>query len=162
MAMVVMAANAFHEGHSDVAEIETAYHTLVPLLGGAAAAVFLASLIASGISSATVGTLAGQLIMQGFVGIRIPVWLRRAVTMLPAFVVVGLGVNATSALVISQVLLSLTLPIPMIALLLFTAQRDVMGEMVNGHVTTMLASIAATIVLALNLVLLLQSVGLAF
>jgi manganese transport protein len=162
MAMVVMAANAFHEGHSDVAEIETAYHTLVPLLGGAAAAVFLASLIASGISSATVGTLAGQLIMQGFVGIRIPVWLRRAITMLPAFVVVGLGVNATSALVISQVLLSLTLPIPMIALLLFTAQRDVMGEMVNGRVTTLLASIAATIVLALNLVLLLQSVGLAF
>jgi manganese transport protein len=162
MAMVVMAANAFHEGHSDVAEIETAYHTLVPLLGGAAAAVFLASLIASGISSATVGTLAGQLIMQGFVGIRIPIWLRRAVTMIPAFIVVGLGVNATTALVLSQVLLSLTLPIPMVALLLFTAQRDIMGELVNGRVTTVLATIAAAIVLALNLVLLLQSVGLAF
>jgi manganese transport protein len=162
MAMVVMAANAFHEGHSDVAEIETAYHTLVPLLGGAAAAVFLASLIASGISSATVGTLAGQLIMQGFVGIRIPIWLRRAVTMIPAFIVVGLGVNATTALVLSQVLLSLTLPIPMVALLLFTAQRDIMGERVNGRITTMLATIAAAIVLALNLVLLLQSVGLAF
>ena len=162
MAMVVMAANAFHEGHSDVAEIETAYHTLVPLLGGAAAAVFLASLIASGISSATVGTLAGQLIMQGFVGIRIPIWLRRAVTMIPAFIVVGLGVNATTALVLSQVLLSLTLPIPMVALLLFTAQRDIMGERVNGRVTTVLATIAAAIVLALNLVLLLQSVGLAF
>ncbi len=162
MAMVVMAANAFHEGHSDVAEIETAYHTLVPLLGGAAAAVFLASLIASGISSATVGTLAGQLIMQGFVGIRIPIWLRRAVTMIPAFIVVGLGVNATTALVLSQVLLSLTLPIPMVALLLFTAQRDIMGELVNRRVTTILATIAAAIVLALNLVLLLQSVGLAF
>jgi manganese transport protein len=162
MAMVVMAANAFHEGHSDVAEIETAYHTLVPLLGGAAAAVFLASLIASGISSATVGTLAGQLIMQGFVGIRIPIWLRRAVTMIPAFIVVGLGVNATTALVLSQVLLSLTLPIPMVALLLFTAQRDIMGERVNGRITTVLATIAAAIVLALNLVLLLQSVGLAF
>ncbi|HEX3972282.1 MAG TPA: Nramp family divalent metal transporter [Stellaceae bacterium] len=162
MAMVVMAANAFHDGHSDVAEIETAYHTLVPLLGGAAAAVFLASLIASGISSATVGTMAGQLIMQGFVGIRIPIWLRRAVTMIPAFVVVGLGVNATSALIISQVLLSLTLPIPMVALLIFTARRDVMGELVNGRTTTVLASLAATIVLVLNLVLLLQSVGLAF
>jgi manganese transport protein len=162
MAMVVMAANAFHEGHSDVAEIETAYHTLVPLLGGAAAAVFLTSLIASGISSSTVGTMAGQLIMQGFVGFRIPVWLRRAITMIPAFVVVGLGANATGALVLSQVLLSLTLPVPMVALLLFTAQRDVMGDLVNGRITTLLASVAAAIVLALNLVLLLQSVGHAF
>jgi manganese transport protein len=135
---------------------------VAPLLGGAAAAVFLASLIASGISSATVGTMAGQLIMQGFVGIRIPVWLRRAVTMTPAFVVVGLGVNATSALIISQVLLSLTLPIPMTALLIFTAHPDVMGELVNGRVTTVLAALAATIVLVLNLVLLLQSAGLAF
>jgi len=162
MAMVVMAANAFHDGHSDVAEIETAYHTLVPLLGGAAAGVFLASLIASGISSSTVGTLAGQLIMQGFVGFRIPIWLRRAVTMIPAFVVVGIGLNATSALVISQVLLSLTLPVPMVALLLFTARRDVMGELVNGPITTILAIFAAVIVLALNLVLLLQSVGIIF
>ena len=159
MAMVVMAANAFHEGHSDVAEIETAYHTLVPLLGGAAAAIFLTSLIASGISSATVGTLAGQLIMQGFVGFRIPIWLRRAITMIPAFVVVGIGVNATSALVISQVLLSLTLPIPMAALLLFTARRSVMGKLANGPMTTILACGAAVIVLALNLVLLLQSAG---
>jgi manganese transport protein len=162
MAMVVMAANAFHDGHSDVAEIETAYHTLVPLLGGAAAAVFLTSLIASGISSSTVGTMAGQLIMQGFVGFRIPIWLRRAITMIPAFVVVGLGANATSALVLSQVLLSLTLPIPMIALLLFTAQRDIMGNLVNRRMTTLLASVAAAIVLALNLVLLLQSAGFAF
>jgi manganese transport protein len=81
IAMVVMAASAFHQGHSDVAEIETAYHTLVPLLGGAAAGFFLLSLIASGISSSVVGTMAGQLIMQGFVGFRIPVWLRRLVTM---------------------------------------------------------------------------------
>jgi len=159
MAMVVMAANAFHEGHSDVAEIETAYYTLVPLLGGAAAAIFLASLIASGVSSATVGTLAGQLIMQGFVGFRIPIWLRRAVTMIPAFVVIGIGVDATSALVISQVLLSLTLPIPMAALLIFTARHSVMGELVNGRMTTILACGAAVIVLTLNLVLLLQSVG---
>jgi manganese transport protein len=161
MAMVVMAANAFHQGHSDVAEIETAYHALVPLLGGAAAAVFLASLIASGISSATVGTMAGQLIMQGFVGFRIPVWLRRAVTMIPAFVVVGLGVNATDALVVSQVLLSLTLPFPMVALLIFTHQREVMGDFVNSRATTILAFLAAAVVLALNTVLLLQSVGLA-
>src|SRR6185437_9515374 len=98
----------------------------------------------------------------GFVGFRIPIWLRRAVTMIPAFVVVGLGVNTTSALVISQVLLSLTLPIPMVALLLFTARRDIMGELVNGRITTLVASIAAVIVLALNVLLLLQSVGVTF
>ena len=87
MAMVMMASSAFHAGHPDVAEIETAYHTLTPLFGVGAAAVFLISLIASGISASTVGTMAGQMIMQGFVGFRIPIWLRRLVTMLPAFVV---------------------------------------------------------------------------
>ena len=162
MAMVIMAANAFHQGHSDVAEIETAYHTLVPLLGGAAAAVFLVSLIASGISSATVGTLAGQMIMQGFVGFRIPIWVRRTLTMIPAFVVVGLGVNATAALVVSQVLLSLTLPVPMVALLLFTGRQDILGPMANRRVTTILAWLAAAIVLALNVMLLLQSAGIGF
>ena len=162
MAMVIMAANAFHKGHSDVAEIETAYHTLVPLLGGAAAAVFLVSLIASGISSATVGTLAGQMIMQGFVGFRIPIWVRRTLTMIPAFVVVGLGVNATAALVVSQVLLSLTLPVPMVALLIFTGRRDVLGAMANRRVTTILAWFAAAVVLALNVMLLLQSAGIGF
>ncbi|HEV8014995.1 MAG TPA: Nramp family divalent metal transporter [Stellaceae bacterium] len=159
VAMLVMAANAFHQGHPEVAEIETAYHTLVPLLGGAAAAVFLVSLIASGISSSTVGTMAGQMIMQGFVGFRIPIWLRRAVTMIPAFVVIGLGVNATSALVISQVVLSLTLPIPMVALLVFTGSRDLMGDFVNRRFTTIAAAVAAAAVLMLNLVLLLQSAG---
>ena len=99
MAMVMMASSAFHAGHPEVAEIETAYHTLTPLLGAGAAGVFLLSLIASGISASTVGTMAGQLIMQGFVGFRIPVWVRRLVTMLPAFVVVAMGVNATNALV---------------------------------------------------------------
>ena len=79
MAMVMMASSAFHAGHSDLAEIETAYHTLTPLLGIAAAGVFLVSLIASGLSSSTVGTMAGQMIMQGFVGFRIPIWVRRLV-----------------------------------------------------------------------------------
>src|ERR1700688_2416641 len=119
MAMVMMAASAFHAGHSEVAEIETAYHTLTPLWGIGAAGVFLVSLIASGISSSVVGTMAGQMIMQGFVGFRIPIWIRRLVTMLPAFVVVGVGVDATKALVVSQVVLSLALPVPMIALVLF-------------------------------------------
>ncbi len=144
MAMVMMASAAFHLGHSDVAEIETAYHTLTPLLGTAAATVFLISLLASSVSSSAVGTMAGQTIMQGFVGFRIPIWLRRVVTMVPAFVVVGLGVNATSALVMSQVVLSLALPIPMIALAVFTRQRDIMGAFANGGLTQA-AAIAGTI-----------------
>ncbi len=157
MAMVMMASGAFHAGHTDVAEIETAYHTLTPLLGAAAAGVFLVSLIASGISSSTVGTMAGQMIMQGFVGFRIPIWLRRLVTMVPAFAVVALGVNATKALVLSQVILSLALPVPMIAVIVFTSRRDVMGAFVNGMPTRAAAIVAAAIVLTLNLVLIVQT-----
>jgi manganese transport protein len=159
MAMVMMAAAAFHRGHSEVAEIQTAYHTLTPLLGAAAAGVFLVSLIVSGISSSVVGTMAGQMIMQGFVGFRIPIWVRRLVTMLPAFVVVGMGVDATRALVLSQVVLSLALPVPMIALVLFTARRDIMGRFANGRWTSGAAIAGAAIVLALNVVLLLQTFG---
>jgi manganese transport protein len=150
MAMVMMASSAFHAGHSEVAEIESAYHTLTPLLGGAAAVVFLISLLASGVSSSTVGTMAGQMIMQGFVGFRIPIWVRRLVTMIPAFVVVGLGVNPTRALVLSQVMLSIALPLPMIALLIFTRRKDVMGEFVNRRLTNVAAMLGAAVVLALN------------
>ncbi|HEY4982963.1 MAG TPA: Nramp family divalent metal transporter [Pseudolabrys sp.] len=161
MAMVMMASSAFHAGHSDVAEIETAYHTLTPLLGIGAAGIFLLSLIVSGISSSVVGTMAGQMIMQGFVGFRIPIWLRRLITMIPAFVVVALGVNATSALVVSQVVLSIALPLPMIALLMFTRRRDVMGAFVNSRLTNAVAVIATAAVLLLNSVLILQTFGLA-
>jgi manganese transport protein len=159
MAMVMMASSAFHAGHSDVAEIETAYHTLTPLLGGAAAGVFLLSLIASGISSSTVGTMAGQVIMQGFVGFRIPVTVRRLVTMVPAFVVVALGVNATKALVISQVVLSIALPLPMVALLLFTRRPDIMGAFANGRATNLAALLGTIVVLALNTFLMLDILG---
>jgi manganese transport protein len=159
MAMVMMAASAFHAGHSDVAEIETAYHTLTPLLGGAAAGVFLLSLIASGISSSTVGTMAGQMIMQGFVGFRIPIAVRRLVTMAPAFVVVALGVNATKALVVSQVVLSIALPLPMIALLMFTRRPDIMGSFANSRLTHVAALLGTVVVLALNLFLILQLSG---
>jgi len=159
MAMVMMASAVFHAGHSDVAEIETAYHTLLPLLGAGAATVFLISLLASGVSSSAVGTMAGQMIMQGFVAFRIPIWVRRLVTMVPAFIVVGFGVNATNALVVSQVILSLALPIPMIALLLFTQRADIMGTFVNGRVTRVAAIAATAVVLFLNTVLLLQTCG---
>jgi manganese transport protein len=157
MAMVMMASSAFHAGHPEVAEIETAYHTLTPLLGAAAAGVFLVSLIASGVSASTVGTMAGQMIMQGFVGFRIPIWLRRLVTMVPAFVVVALGVNTTNALVISQVVLSLALPLPMISLIIFTSRADIMGTFANGKLTRVAAVIATALVLGLNVVLIAQT-----
>ena len=157
MAMVMMASSAFHAGHPEVAEIETAYHTLTPLLGAAAAGIFLISLIASGVSASTVGTLAGQMIMQGFVGFRIPLWLRRLVTMLPAFAVIALGANPTRALVISQVVLSIALPLPMISLIIFTSRTDVMGAFANSRLTRVLAISATALVLALNTVLIYQS-----
>lgn len=160
MAMVMMAASAFHRGHSEVAEIETAYHTLTPLLGSAAAGVFLLSLIASGISSSVVGTMAGQMIMQGFLHVRLPIWLRRAVTMVPAFAVVAAGVNATDALVMSQVVLSIALPVPMVALILFTGRRDIMGDFVAGPLLRGFAGLSALVVLSLNFVLLAQTFGL--
>ncbi|HZR60977.1 MAG TPA: Nramp family divalent metal transporter [Xanthobacteraceae bacterium] len=159
MAMVMMAASAFHAGFPEVAEIETAYHTLTPLLGGAAAGVFLLSLIASGVSSSTVGTMAGQMIMQSFVGFRIPLWVRRAVTMVPAFAVVAAGVNATHALVLSQVVLSIALPLPMISLLLFTRRADIMGGFANGRLTQVAALVGAVIVLLLNAFLILEIAG---
>jgi manganese transport protein len=157
MAMVMMASSAFHAGHPEVAQIETAYHTLTPLLGTAAAGFFLVSLIASGISASTVGTMAGQIIMQGFVGFRIPIWLRRLVTMLPAFAIVALGVDPTKALVTSQVVLSIALPLPMISLVVFTSRDDVMGAFANGVLARALAIIATVIVLGLNAVLIAQT-----
>jgi manganese transport protein len=159
MAMVMMASGAFHAGHSDVAEIETAYHSLVPLLGIGAAGIFLLSLIASGVSSSVVGTMAGQMIMQGFVGFRIPIWLRRVITMIPAFAVVAWGVNATQALVVSQVILSIALPLPMIALLIFTGRADIMGSFVNDRSTRVGAVIATVLVVALNAFLIAQTFG---
>lgn len=158
LAMVIMAAAAFNSGHSDVAEIETAYHTLSPLLGAGAATAFLISLLASGISSSVVGTMAGQIILQGFVRRRIPIWLRRLVTMAPAFVVVAMGVGATKALVVSQVILSLTLPVPMIALIILSSDRLIMGRFANGRLTRVFATVSASLVLLLNAVLLYETI----
>jgi manganese transport protein len=161
MAMVIMASSAFHAGNPEVAEIESAYHTLAPLLGIGAAGVFLLSLIASGISSSVVGTMAGQMIMQGFIGYRIPIWLRRVITMVPAFVVVAYGVNATQALVVSQVILSIALPLPMIALLLFTGDPEIMGSFANGRATRAAALCGTVVVLALNAFLIVETFGVA-
>lgn len=159
MAMVMMSAAAFHPGHADVAEIETAYRTLIPLFGAGAAGIFMLSLIASGLSSSAVGTMAGQVIMQGFVQVRIPVWVRRVVTMVPAFAVVAWGVNATQALILSQVVLSLALPVPMVALVLLLRRRDVMGDYVCSRGTGLAAAAATVAVLLLNMLLVLQTLG---
>ncbi len=160
MAMVAMSAAVFYlTGHSDVATIENAYLTLEPLMGTAAAGVFLVSLLASGFSSSVVGTMAGQSIMQDFVHFKTPLWLRRALTMLPAFAVVLLGVDPTHALVISQVVLSLVLPAPIIALIVLTSRRDIMGDFVSSRLTQVCAILASVVVLTLNAVLLALSFG---
>jgi manganese transport protein len=162
LAMMEMAAAVFHDGtHNGVADIETAYRTLGPLLGHAAAAIFLVSLLASGLSSSVVGTMAGQVMMQGFIAWRIPLWLRRLVTMAPAVVIAALGVNATMTLVLSQVVLSLVLPVPMLTLILLTSRRGIMGSMANRPVVAGAAALAATVILGLNLLLLLETCGVA-
>jgi manganese transport protein len=162
LAMIAMAAGAFHDGaHQDIAEIETAYRTLAPLLGLGAAGLFMLALLASGFSSSIVGVMAGQVIMQGFLSFRIPVWLRRLVVTAPSFVVVAAGMDITHALVLSQVVLSLVLPIPMVALVRFTASRDVMGEFANTRLTNALAVAATGFVCLLNGILLLAIAGLA-
>ena len=155
MAMLYMAAATFHaHGQSNVADITTAYQTLTPLLGGAASFVFAISLLASGLSSSTVGTMAGQVIMQGFVGFTIPIWVRRVVTMIPAVLVAAIGFNPTSTLVISQVVLSFVLPLPVITLIMFTRRRDLMGTLVNKPITTWAAIACSVVILGLNIWLL--------
>jgi manganese transport protein len=156
VAMMYMAAAVFHDGaRNGVADIETAYWTLGPLLGHAAADIFLLALLASGLSSSIVGTMAGQVVMQGFVGWRIPLWLRRIVTMTPAVAVVALGINATETLVVSQVILSLVLPVPMLTLIAFTNRARIMGAMANSRPVAIAATVAATAILGLNALLLL-------
>lgn len=155
-AMYIMAAGTFFaSGRSDVGSIETAYETLTPLLGGAASTVFAISLLASGLSSSTVGTMAGQAIMQGFIRRQIPIWLRRLVTMLPALIVIALGLDPTRTLVLSQVVLSFGIPFALIPLVIFTSRCAIMGDaLVNRRVTTVVASLVATVIVSLNIFLL--------
>ncbi len=153
-AMMYMAAAVFNStGHAGVASIATAYQTLTPLLGNLAGVVFLVSLMASGISSSVVGTMAGQVIMQSFVGFTVPLWVRRLVTMLPAVGVIALGLNVTQTLIVSQVILSFVLPVPVIALLLLTASERTMGPMVNARWVTVAATGATVAIVALNTIL---------
>jgi manganese transport protein len=160
MAMLMMAASTFFaKGMQSVGTIELAHKTLEPLLGPAASVVFAISLLASGLSSASVGTMAGQVIMQGFLHHQIPVWLRRLVTMVPSLVVIMIGLDPTRTLVISQVFLSFGLPFAVIPLVMFTSSRAVMGPLANARITNVLAVAVAVFVVALNLYLLFQTVG---
>ncbi|HEY6101709.1 MAG TPA: Nramp family divalent metal transporter [bacterium] len=154
-AMLIMAASTFfREGLVHVASIEEAHRTLQPLLGPLSSTVFAISLVASGLSSSTVGTMAGQVIMQGFLHRRIALWLRRLVTMVPAVAVIAIGLDPTRTLVISQVVLSFGLPFALVPLVLFTSRRSIMGGLANRPLTTLAAWIVTGMIVALNLFLL--------
>lgn len=154
LSMLIMAASTFYtHGLTHIASIEEAYRTLTPLLGNAAGEIFGISLLASGLSSSAVGTMAGQVIMQGFLRVSINVWVRRVVTMLPALIVIAIGFDPTRTLVISQVVLSFGIPFALIPLVIFTSQRKIMGALVNHRVTTGLAILVAALIVGLNLYL---------
>lgn len=156
-AMLIMAASTFFEqGLTSVGTIEEAHKTLVPLLGSASSWVFAISLLASGLSSSTVGTMSGQVIMQGFIHRQIPIWLRRVLTMLPALIVIWVGLEPTRTLVVSQVVLSFGLPFALAPLAFFTASPDIMGPLVNRRATTIVFGIVTLVIVALNIFLLYQ------
>ena len=156
LAMVMMSASAFGRSAPGISDIGVAYRTLGPALGMGAATLFLVSLMASGLSSSAVGTLAGQVIMQGFIGFRVPVLVRRLATMVPAFIV-ALSCNTMSAMIASQVVLSFVLPLPLIALVVLSQRRSVMGNFVAGRATVIAALVATLLIVALNFVLIYQT-----
>ncbi len=159
MAMLVTAAAAFHTtGHQNVGSIEKAYEALRPLLGSAASWVFGGALLAAGLSSSAVGTMSGQVIMQGFMKRHITPWLRRLITMAPALLVIIIGADPTRTLVISQVLLSFGLPFAIIPLVVFTANKELMGDLVNRPFVTVLAGAVSALIVLLNMFLLVESV----
>ncbi len=157
MAMLVMAAATFYkQGLTNIATIQDAYLTLQPLLGKAAGWIFAISLLAAGLSSSTVGTSAGQVMMQGFLRRHIPVWLRRAITIIPSIVVIAVGLDPTRTLVVSQVILSFGLPFTIVPLIIFTRKKEIMGILVNRKSTTVIAVIIAGLIISLNLYLIYQ------
>ncbi|HKM96132.1 MAG TPA: Nramp family divalent metal transporter [Buttiauxella sp.] len=159
LAMMATAAAAFHfTGHTGVADLDQAYLTLQPLLSHSAATIFGLSLVAAGLSSTVVGTLAGQVVMQGFVRFYIPLWVRRSVTMAPSFIVILMGLDPTRILVMSQVLLSFGIALALVPLLIFTSNGKLMGDLVNTRVVKMTGWVIVAIVVALNLWLLIGTV----
>jgi manganese transport protein len=156
-AMLITSAATFFKTGTNVGTLEQAYLTLQPLLGPAAGIVFGVALLASGLSSSSVGTMAGQVIMQGFLHFHIPAWIRRIVTIVPSLIVIFIGFDPTRTLVISQVVLSFGLPFAVIPLVLFTSNKSIMGVLVNKRITTLLASLSAVLIVALNFFLLYQT-----
>jgi manganese transport protein len=161
MSMLVVAATVFFgSGLTNVDSLEGAHRTLEPILGGASSVLFALALTASGLSSSTVGTMSGQVVMQGFIRRRIPLFVRRAVTMAPAFVVIALTHDITGTLVLSQVVLSFGIPFALIPLVMFTSRKDVMGVLVNRRTTIASAAVVAALISGLNMFLLAQTFGL--
>jgi manganese transport protein len=159
LAMLAVAAKLFHTpALSGLTTIQGAHHQLGHLVGGGAALAFAVALLASGASSSSVGTYSGQVVMAGFLNLRIRVFLRRAITMIPALIVLAIGVSPTSALVLSQVVLSFGIPFALVPLVVFTSRRDVMGVHVNRPLTSVLAYAAAALITAMNVFLIVQQV----
>jgi manganese transport protein len=157
LSMMVVAAALFHEGGlAGIDSIEGAYEGLQSLVSGNAATIFGIALLASGFASSSVGTMAGQVVMQGFIRRRIPIFLRRAVTLAPALFVLAIGLNPTDALVGSQVVLSFGIPFALVPLLIIASKREVMGSLVNPRWLTALAGVLAAMIIALNVFLLEQ------
>ncbi len=160
MAMLAVAAKLFHtSGLSGLTTIQQAHHEFGRLVGGTAALAFAVALLSSGASSSSVGTYAGQVVMAGFINRRIPLMLRRAVTMVPAIIVLAIGTNPTNALVLSQVVLSFGIPLALVPLVMLTCRRDVMGVHVNRLPVTILAWGCAILITALNVFLIVQQIG---
>ncbi|MFL5827065.1 MAG: Nramp family divalent metal transporter [Thermoleophilaceae bacterium] len=157
VSMLVVAAAVFHNGHSNIDTIEGAYHGFDTLVGGGAALAFAVALLSSGFASSSVGTYAGQVVMQGFIGRQIPLVLRRLITMLPALLILAIGLDPTRSLVLSQVVLSFGIPFALIPLVMFTSRRRVMGGLVNKRITTVAASLVAALIVCLNGFLLVQT-----
>jgi manganese transport protein len=156
--MLIMAAALFNaEGLTGVGDIDLAFAALGEQVGRTSAILFGVALLASGFSSSSVGTLSGQVVMQGFINRRIPLWLRRLITMLPALVVLAIGLNPSRSLVLSQVVLSFGIPFALIPLLIFCRNRNVMGTLVNHRLTTIIATVVVTLIVSLNVFLLYQT-----
>jgi manganese transport protein len=153
LSMLLVAAQVLSGGPEPVETIEAAHAGLSDALGSVAALLFALALLASGFASTSVGTFSGQVVMQGFLRRRIPIALRRAVTLAPALVLLGLGVDTTLALVYSQVVLSFGIPFALVPLVLLTRRRDVMGTLVNRRLTTGIASVVAALIIAMNVAL---------
>jgi manganese transport protein len=155
-AMIVVAAVVMFHGPAYSPTIQDAFHTLGPLLGRGAAVVFAVALLCSGLSSSTVGVMAGQVIIEGFLDIKFPIFLRRFITVVPALIVIGIGADALKILNGSQVLLSFTLPAALIPLLLLTNKAGVMGDFRSARHTRVTGWTIAGIILGLNALLLVQ------